>query len=34
MQPDEVLVMKEGEIVKKGGSEIIEIIDTKGYEAF
>lgn len=34
LTPDEVLVMKEGKIVKKGGSEVIEEIDTKGYEAF
>jgi Fe-S cluster assembly ATP-binding protein len=34
LEPDEVLVMKEGKLVKKGGKELIEIIEKKGYEAF
>ncbi len=34
LSPDEVLVMKEGRMVKKGGKEVIETIDTKGYEVF
>lgn len=34
LTPDEVLVMKEGRLVKKGGKELIEIIEKKGYEAF
>ena len=32
--PDEVLIMKDGNLVKKGGKELIEIIEKKGYEAF
>jgi len=34
LKPDEVLVMKEGRLVKKGGKELIEEIERKGYEAF
>lgn len=34
LTPDEVLVMKEGRLVKKGGKELIEEIERKGYEAF
>lgn len=34
LKPDEVLVMKEGRLVKKGGKELIEVIEKKGYEAF
>lgn len=34
LTPDEVLVMKEGNLVKTGGKELIEIIEKKGYEAF
>ena len=34
LTPDEVLVMKEGRLVKKGGKELIEVIEKKGYEAF
>lgn len=34
LKPDEVLVMKEGSLVKKGGKELIEVIEKKGYEAF
>lgn len=34
LQPDEVLVMKEGKLAKKGGKEMIEKIEEKGYEAF
>ncbi len=34
LEPDEVLVMKEGRLAAKGGKEIIEIIEKKGYEAF
>lgn len=34
LTPDEVLVMKEGKLVKKGRKELIEVIEKKGYEAF
>lgn len=34
LTPDEVLVMKEGRLVKTGGKEVIEIIEKNGYEAF
>lgn len=34
LQPDSVLIMKEGEIVKEGGREVVDIVDKKGYEAF
>ncbi len=34
LTPDEVLVMKEGRLVKKGGKELIKEIETRGYEAF
>ena len=34
LQVDGVLVMKEGKLVAQGGKELIEAIDTKGYEAF
>lgn len=34
LTPDEVLVMKEGRLVKTGGKEVIDMIDEKGYEAF
>lgn len=34
LKPDEVLVMKEGKLVKNGGKELIGIIEEKGYEAF
>jgi Fe-S cluster assembly ATP-binding protein len=34
LTPDEVLIMKDGKLVKKGGKEIIKIVDAKGYEAF
>lgn len=30
--PDSVVVMKEGKIVEKGGAEIVERLETKGYE--
>jgi Fe-S cluster assembly ATP-binding protein len=32
--PDEVLVMKKGRLAAKGGKEMIEKIEEKGYEAF
>jgi len=32
--PDEVLVMKEGRLVKKGGKEVAEIIEKQGYKTF
>ena len=34
LKPDKVLIMKEGRLVKKGGAEVIEMVDKKGYEAF
>lgn len=34
LDPDEVLVMKEGRLVKKGEKELIKVIEKKGYEAF
>lgn len=34
LTPDEVLVMKEGRLVAKGGGEMIEQIEKNGYEAF
>jgi Fe-S cluster assembly ATP-binding protein len=34
LTPDEVLVMKEGMLVKKGGKEMIKEIEEKGYEVF
>lgn len=34
LTPDEVLVMKEGRLVKKGGREMIREIEENGYEVF
>lgn len=34
LQPDTVLIMKEGKIVKEGGVEVVDMVDKKGYEAF
>ena len=34
LEPDEVLVMKEGKLVKNGGKELITMIEKKGYGAF
>ena len=34
LTPHEVLVMKEGKLVKKGGKKVVEEIEKKGYEAF
>jgi Fe-S cluster assembly ATP-binding protein len=34
LEPDEVLIMKEGKLVKTGGKEIIDVIEKKGYETF
>lgn len=34
LQPDEVLVMKEGTLAAKGGKEMIKKIEEKGYEMF
>lgn len=34
LDPDEVLVMKDGKLVKKGKRELIGVIEKKGYEAF
>ncbi len=34
LEPNEVLVMKEGRLVATGGKEMIKVIEKKGYEAF
>lgn len=34
LKPDEVLVMKEGRVVKKGGKDLIDEIEKKGYKVF
>ncbi|MFZ2206355.1 MAG: Fe-S cluster assembly ATPase SufC [Microgenomates group bacterium] len=34
LEPESVLIMKEGKIVKEGGGEVVDIVEKKGYEAF
>lgn len=34
LKPDEVLIMKKGQLVAHGGKEIIETVEKRGYEAF
>jgi len=34
LKPDEVLIIKKGTLVKKGGKEIMRVIEEKGYEAY
>ena len=34
IEPDRVVVMKEGKIVKSGGKELVGELEQKGYESF
>jgi len=34
LKPDEVLILKEGRLVKKGGEEVVKMVEEKGYGAF
>jgi Fe-S cluster assembly ATP-binding protein len=34
IKPDRVHIMKEGRIVKSGGVELIDLVESKGYDIF